>query len=555
MAGERYKMDVRPEIQLIEQVLRPLEKGDLRIPEFQRPFVWRSEQILDLFDSIERGYPIGTLLFWETDRRVPSLSRIGDLPAPPHPQEGRASYVLDGHQRLTALFSTLRRPTDAPSSREPQDWRWWPYRVLGEEAKEGNPYRHWKQAGPPPLNYLPMRVVMSTINFLRYARELQDGAPANWDVGRLINEAEAVSHRIMSYKLSVVRLVGGELEDAVEVFSRVNSTGQPMQPAQMVSALTYDDSGQQSLADRLQDMISLVADTGFGEVSSDTVFRAVLAITGEENVREARWDVLARRVKDKMQTAVADTEEALLKAISFLRREMGVPLARLIPYDAQLMLLTTFFHYLPDEPTDEQRAELRRWFWQTSWAGYFAGATSTQIRQNLAEMKDFAQGKSGLPWIGYLPRPFPDRFDLRSARVRAYLLWELQAFPSRIKVDGTRINAVELLAASPTTAYRQVVMRTGMQLASSPANRVILPTASRVSVRSALVDAEELFWDDLNSSHGIPEAAIFALTNGDEEGFIRIRQSYLAAKEREFMASLGITEVPGGTAEPDIDTE
>lgn len=553
MAADDYEIDVRPEIMLMEQVLEPLTSGGLRIPKFQRPFVWRPEQMLGLFDSIERGYPIGSLLVWETFEPLASLDRIGDLEVP-RPREGLpVSYVLDGHQRLSTLFATLRRPPDAPRSTEQRHWMWWPYRILGEPDEGTNRYRHWKSAKPPPMNYLPVRSVLRTRDFLAYARELANRAPTDMDVDRLTSEAELVAQRIKSYKLAVVRLVGGSLKDAVEVFSRVNSTGQPMRPAQMVSALTYHTSGQQSLADRLDGLLELIADTGFGEVSSDAVFRAVLAVTGEENVQEARWDVLAHRVKDRLQEAIDDTEDALVRAVAFLRGTVRVPLARLIPYDAQLMLLTTFFHGCP-EPTPKQSKELARWFWTTSWSGYFAGANSTQIKQALLEMKEFARGDGPLSLVGERPRPFPDRFDLRSARVRAFIIWELQEFPHRLTADGAVLPAVDVLARGATSAYRHVVTKVGLAAASSPANRLIMPTAPRVSLKNALLDLPDRLRTDVLASHGIPRHALDRLMAGDDEGFIEVRRAALAARERDFMAKFGLSADPDLVGEADIDT-
>jgi hypothetical protein len=554
MAVEDYEIDVKPEIMLMEQVLQPLAYGELRIPKFQRPFVWRPEQMLDLFDSIERGYPIGSLLFWETFEPLASLDRIGDIELPEPPSEKPVSYVLDGHQRLSTLFATLRRPATAPRSTEQRDWMWWPYRILGELDEGMNRYRHWKSQGTPPANYLPMRSVLRTIDFLAFARQLAEQAPPGTDVDRLTSEAELVAQRIKSYKLAVVRLVGGSLKDAVEVFSRVNSTGQPMRPAQMVSALTYHTSGQESLADRLDGMLELVADTGFGIVSSDAVFRAVLAITGEENVQEARWDVLAKRVKDKLLDAVDSTEEALTRTVDFLRDVVGVPLARLIPYDAQLMLLTTFFHGCP-EPSRMQIETLTRWFWVTSWSGHFAGANSTQIKEALLEIKNFAAGRGSLSALDAQPRPFPDRFDLRSARVRAFIIWELQEFPERRTPGGTTLLPVEVLARGATSAYRHVITTPGVATASSPANRLIMPTASRVSLRNALLNLPDHLRADVLASHGIPASAVDQLSVGNEAGFIETRKVELAERERQFMARFGLLVDRIVVGETDIDTD
>ncbi|GAA0377240.1 hypothetical protein Acor_30640 [Acrocarpospora corrugata] len=48
-----------PEIHYLEEILARISSGELRVPRFQRPFAWGPEQMLDLFDSIERGIPSG----------------------------------------------------------------------------------------------------------------------------------------------------------------------------------------------------------------------------------------------------------------------------------------------------------------------------------------------------------------------------------------------------------------------------------------------------------------------------------------------------------------
>ncbi len=48
-----------------------IERGELRLPEMQRQYVWRSTRVRDLLDSLYRGYPSGAILLWETDEDVP----------------------------------------------------------------------------------------------------------------------------------------------------------------------------------------------------------------------------------------------------------------------------------------------------------------------------------------------------------------------------------------------------------------------------------------------------------------------------------------------------
>jgi uncharacterized protein with ParB-like and HNH nuclease domain len=48
------------------------KRGELRLPEIQRQYVWQSTRVRDLLDSLYRGYPSGSILMWETDEPVPT---------------------------------------------------------------------------------------------------------------------------------------------------------------------------------------------------------------------------------------------------------------------------------------------------------------------------------------------------------------------------------------------------------------------------------------------------------------------------------------------------
>jgi uncharacterized protein with ParB-like and HNH nuclease domain len=54
----------------LTHLIEDIRHGNLALPDIQRPFVWSSTKIRDLFDSMYRGYPVGTLMFWETGAEV-----------------------------------------------------------------------------------------------------------------------------------------------------------------------------------------------------------------------------------------------------------------------------------------------------------------------------------------------------------------------------------------------------------------------------------------------------------------------------------------------------
>lgn len=89
----------------VEELVGKIQRGELRLPEMQRRYVWRSPRVRDLLDSLYRGYPSGAILLWETDEAVPLQEFAVDQEANPYKT---TLLLLDGQQRLTSLSAVIR---------------------------------------------------------------------------------------------------------------------------------------------------------------------------------------------------------------------------------------------------------------------------------------------------------------------------------------------------------------------------------------------------------------------------------------------------------------
>ena len=85
----------------IRKLLERVSKGEIRIPAFQREFIWEPDRVQFLMDSIYKGYPIGTLLLWRTKEQLQSDRDLGPYTLPDPEEQYPIDYVLDGQQRLT----------------------------------------------------------------------------------------------------------------------------------------------------------------------------------------------------------------------------------------------------------------------------------------------------------------------------------------------------------------------------------------------------------------------------------------------------------------------
>ena len=88
----------------LEQLFGYIDIGDLGLPDIQRPFVWKDAKVRDLFDSIYRGFPIGSYLFW----RNTVAGKTHQIGAGTKEHEDPVLLIIDGQQRLTALYAVFR---------------------------------------------------------------------------------------------------------------------------------------------------------------------------------------------------------------------------------------------------------------------------------------------------------------------------------------------------------------------------------------------------------------------------------------------------------------
>jgi hypothetical protein len=83
-------------------------KGLVKIPQFQRDFVWTKEKSALLLDSMLKGFPIGTFVLWKTKESLRTIRNLGGAKLPETPAGDFTEYVLDGQQRLTSLYASAR---------------------------------------------------------------------------------------------------------------------------------------------------------------------------------------------------------------------------------------------------------------------------------------------------------------------------------------------------------------------------------------------------------------------------------------------------------------
>lgn len=529
---------VKPEIAFLFEVVNDAVSGKLRIPDFQRRFVWDRKRMLDLLDSIWNRYPIGSLLVWDATVPLKTKEKIGPIRIPPG-SEVVTALVLDGHQRLSTLTGTLiAPPVDMPQVEEEDPGRW----NIWFSAKDKR-FEHLPNEEKPDPWHFPMRKLMDTLDFLNECERMRRDCGADGD--RYVRHVQDLLRVFQGCQLPLIRIRNTELLQAVNIFARLNSTGKKISADEMVAALTYRE-GQKTLADHIDDLLVMLDGYGFGDIDRTIVLRALLACLGEDIYR-TDWTRFEERRRDDLQEPLTSIVESAMSAMEqaakFLNK-LGVYHERLLPYAMQMVVLTAFFHGCQN-PTLDQEAFLRRWFWVSSFAGWFASGNPSRVNALVKEMRaEIAKQPSpnGLEnmHMGEPAQPFPKDFDMRSARARTWMLVLLNLGPRHLAGYSIE-NPWKLVAEHGPNAIGYIVATArGTELKSSPANRILrIDIKDRRQALTWLTDSAVS--DEVLTSHGIPPESRELLLADDRIGFLEKRRDHLIKLETEFMRREGVT--------------
>lgn len=310
------------------------ERGKLRIPRFQRSFVWSREDVRKLFDSIWRGFPIGTLLWWQSDA---PQGTVAFGPAALEVQATSDAYwIVDGQQRVASLVGVLSAEVEGAD----------PIFDLCFDLRR----QRFVHAGRPPLPdwWLPLRVALESRRYLEWLRT-QDLSSEE------LATADALGGTLRDYRL-LAYVVDNEDEDLLrDVFDRVNRAGKPISRAQAFHALFGGDTDAASPTA----VVNALRHEGFGELRENTVVQSLLALRGGDPQRELHEEFGSNEIPADW---FDHTERALIRVIRFLRSQ-GVPHVLLVPTTLPIPLLAAFFHLHPDPDPWNERL-LARWLWR-----------------------------------------------------------------------------------------------------------------------------------------------------------------------------------------------
>ncbi|HKI02929.1 MAG TPA: DUF262 domain-containing protein [Thermoanaerobaculia bacterium] len=502
----------------VEDLVERVRRGFIRVPRFQRGLKWKSSDVVELFDSLYRGYPIGSLLFYKRSAKADRLP-LGPLIVDA-PETSEAWWVVDGQQRVTALAVCLTRPVPVPARPSAQD----PF-VLFFDA-ESQKFEPPPATARIPSTWVPVSHLLDATQLTEWVYTWQhrdDGV-----LRRVVFDAGA---RLREYAIPLYLIETEDTKVAEEIFYRINQAGSPLEWKEVHKALF---GGEGSFPSTLPDLSEELADIGMGRLDEGRLLTCLFALRGLDPTRSLAEHY--RRDPEVLRGAVQEALPVLRRVLSFLRKDAGIPHLRLLPKSILLDVLTRFF-LRNEDPSQRTRTLLARWFWRTLLgAGSFDDRTLR--RRGIAAVGD-SEEKSVQELLRLVrkerPRPpeLPEAFDARADESRIALLALSHLGPRHLASDEP-IDIAGLLEEQDKDAFLKMLVQSGLERSRGAANRVIHPKGTPIHrLLRDRISAHGMD-DPVLRSHAIDARAAELLAAGDLNGFLAQRSLTLTAEVRRF---------------------
>jgi hypothetical protein len=388
------------------------KRGEMRLPEIQRHYVWRATRVRDLLDSLYRGYPSGSILMWETDEPVPT--RDFAIAQDSTAFAGR-KLLLDGQQRLTSLTAVLngemvtvrgrKRPIDILFNLEHPDGP--PSDGTDVESDEESPVTPDDEIADDNEEAEDaeqgIQEKLGRRTFVVASRSLL--SQPQWvsvsEVFRTANDAELLERagiesfrdpRFQKYsdRLKKLRAIkqysyvvhvlerAMSYEEVTEIFVRVNSLGAKLRSSDL--ALAQITSRWPNLLKQLE-TFQEECDQSWFTIDLGQLVRAIVVFATQQCLFRSVASTPVHRLKEGWEQA----KEGLRFAINFLRTNAGIEDESLLSSPMFVHVLAAMSRVKDNKLSGAEQRALLHWLLVANARGrYSRGSTETLLNEDLA---------------------------------------------------------------------------------------------------------------------------------------------------------------------------
>jgi len=436
----------------LSHLVEDIRNGRIGLPDIQRPFVWSATKVRDLLDSMYRGYPVGTLMFWETGAEV-GTRQIGVEDSDRAPQ----LLIVDGQQRLTSLFAVLTGRPVLTKSFEQRHIR------IGFRPKDQT-FEVTDAAIERDANFIPDITALWSEGYKTRVRQFFDRLSRT--LGEELPDArrDELEERIdrvrdlRDFRFQVIELdQSADEEQVAEIFVRINSEGVKLNQSDFILTLmsVHWEKGRRQLEDFCRAAVDPTV-TGpsprnpFLDPSPDQLLRVAVAVAFRRARLQHVYSILRGKDLESGEVspgrrqeqfdALATAQEKVLDLTNWHEFLKSVAMAgfrsrKMITSDSALLYSYTLWLIGRHDfglQAEDLRPAIARWFFMAHTTSRYSASPESQMESDLGRVTNLPAG-DGSAFLAELDRIVAANFTGD--------YWEI-SLPNRLDASSSRSPAL-----------------------------------------------------------------------------------------------------------------
>ncbi len=566
------------------EIVDMVRNGSVRLPQFQRSFVWTRHEVAELLVSLLNGYYVGTFLWLPVqEKRLPFGDRLFEGVDPATAKEPTQFLILDGQQRLTSLYYALYAPTNVSLKGTRQPYRFYLLldalpdgddpisedAIFSERADAKKYSRAEEQYARHiiPLTRLTERELPQWIYGYQLWAATQEGA-AKESLESVLERGNQwlqrlryfLDHRVPVVQLPAVTDAKG-LEQVATIFEKINSTGQSLSVFDLLTARLYPQNInlRHLWESALEEHEYLGRFVGDDKKESYAVYalRALALYRGQDARAKRLINLSGDGFEHDWRVVVSQMNEAAKRIASASDAGFGAFKKSWVPYTTMISPLAMLLWLAKEAGSPDAYMKVQRWYWAAVFTERYAGSVETKMMQDYKEVAGWMRGEEVLPDairqaqnlyrdISSGSRRVLETSKMGNSIFRGTLcLLALRNAKDFFLGDTIAFHDLDVHHIFPVAFLKQQLGVRDAKAINSLANQTLIASETNRAISNKapsayIEDLERKFGDDLPrlfEAHFIDEEALEAMRRDDYEAFLAARSRTIA---REIQRRIGL---------------
>lgn len=413
----------------IKQVIEFTENGDVAVPNFQRYFRWSTKDIQELFESIFRGYYIGSFLFWRTNHRS-ELDMIPVFGTNINKEElNPRNIILDGQQRISSIYYVVKSPG------EPLFNTKYPYvfyvnlkAIIDETSEDFNLIESYSKNYAEKKGLLDNNILFEKWLFPLFRLEyfyqwlddfvdhLQDRQGFTRGDARRVKEKirDKLDYVWDKYDIPIITLPEGmHLENVAEIFERLNSRGIPLTVFDLLNArlLKYKIKLRELWETSLEEYKRIREFSEENERLPVYILQVISLLKKNACKRKDLLEIDKTYMKKKKKETINSEDfgndwkmackyvERAIERLTNLNAGFGVISRKWLPYNPMIPVMAALLKEIESDPVRRPNfmKKISIWYWASIFSNAYEGSIDTQMATDFKELKKWFYNDDEIP--------------------------------------------------------------------------------------------------------------------------------------------------------------